>query len=103
MCLVCRLILLAATLTLVGCQTTNEASNKATDNNKAETKSDPEQHFITSECGKVAPGAVGLVGVPLGLGGWFLATGVAHLADHQACSSDKTKKPWADPDKTKPS
>jgi hypothetical protein len=97
-----RSLAIMATLALVGCQTTNEASTQATDRKTAESKSDADPHFITSECGKVAPGAIGLIGAPLGLGGWFVATGVAHLADQHACSEDKGKRPWTDPDKAKP-
>ena len=98
-----KVLILFMTVALFGCQTTNEASDSAAVKTTATSTKDADSHFITSECGKAPPGAVGLIGAPLGLGGWFVATGVAHLADHHACSEEKTKKPWTDPDKPKAS
>jgi hypothetical protein len=95
--------LLAACAGLFGCQTTDEAATEAAQNNAITTKTEADQHFVTSECGKAPPGAIGLVGAPLGLAGWFVATGVAHVADKHECSKEKMPKPSADPDKAKSS
>lgn len=88
-------------MALAGCQTTNDASNQSTETNIATSKPSSDQHFITSECGNAPPGAVGLIGTPLGLGGWFVATGVAHIVDHQACSKENAGKPRTESDKGK--